>query len=865
MLKYTKVVSEQLGDGSAGGMTTGAGIPFLASNIQGFKLLTLIFQLAVVIFSIRLFNVEESSALHIILPIIFGGFIVNAIIAPSLRMPLFVFLSFAAIIAVFSWVNGLWLIGIGLGLIGLCHLPIPFRARVGLVLTAVAGLVVLRGGWYAASWTSWSDLVLPILGAMFMFRLVIYMWDLRHERKPATIWERLAYFFLLPNVAFPLFPVIDYQLFRKSYYNDDDYKIYQKGVLWIFRGVTHLILYRAVYYYLVPTPEEIQGLGQVVLFIVSSYLIYLRVSGLFHVIIGILCLFGMNLPETHHHYFLAGEFNEVWRKLNIYWKDFMAKVLYYPLVMKIRKWGMMRARVLGTMLVFVATWLLHSYQWFWLRGAFPLNAIDGLYWGILGMFVVINTVRVTKDLTPKDDDETGWSWFAASKQSFRILGMFIFMSVLWSFWSSHSIADWWSVMLVGGSASMVEYGMLILGILGIFLLLVTHLFMDHKGWSILWDENELPFYNVAIRTSIAVLALVAIGSPMVNNNFGVQSASFITSLQSSRLNDRDQGVVERGYYEGLIDGNSYTSQIGWSDNSQKPDNWKATMNSDAVEPGEDVLVYQLIPSYEGTIKDASFKVNQWGMRDKEYAKEKDPGTFRIAFMGASFEQGAGVDDEEIFPTLLEKYLNENHAGKTYDKYEVLSFAVGGYSPVQTLYLMENRALEFSPDVFIYAIHSTEKRRLLMQLQKLAQDKRDISYEYLADIFTEAGVTKDITHQEARRRLDPFGKKIIRTSFEKMGQFSEAQQIPIIGLFVPSTEEVDGYNQEWHPVLKGFAEESGFNVVTLEGAYQGIKAEAVYLAPWDTHLNGLGHKLMAEALYGTLVAEDGRLNLGLSEK
>ena len=154
--------------------------------------------------------------------------------------------------------------------------------------------------------------------------------------------------------------------------------------LWIFRGVTHLILYRAVYYYLVPTPEEVQGLGELVLFIVSSYLIYLRVSGLFHVIIGILCLFGMNLPETHHHYFLAAEFNEVWRKLNIYWKDFMAKVLYYPLVMKIRKWGMMRARVLGTMLVFVATWLLHSYQWFWLRGDFPLNAIDGLYWGILG-------------------------------------------------------------------------------------------------------------------------------------------------------------------------------------------------------------------------------------------------------------------------------------------------------------------------------------------------------------------------------------------------------------------------------------------------------------------------------------------------
>ncbi len=541
----------------------------------------------------------------------------------------------------------------------------------------------------------------------------------------------------------------------------------------------------------------------------------------------------------------------------------MAKVLYYPLVMKIRKWGMMRARVLGTMLVFVATWLLHSYQWFWLRGAFPLNAIDGLYWGILGMFVVINTVRVTKDLTPTDDEETGWSWLFAGRQAARILGMFIFMSVLWSFWSSESIADWWSVMLVGASASLQEYGFLLLGIFGVFLLVLIHLFMDHKGWSLLWDEKELPFASVATRTSIAALALLAVGMPRVNNNFGEDSASFIASLQEGRLNERDQDVLERGYYEGLIDGNSYTSQIWWSERSQKPDNWKATMNSDAVQSGEDVLVYELIPSYSGIIKDAPFTVNRWGMRDKDYTKEKEPGTFRIAFMGASYEQGAGVDDDEIFPALLEKTLNEHHAGQQYDKYEVLSFAVGGYSPVQQLYLMENTALEFEPDVFLYAIHSTEKRRLLMQLQKLAQDKRDISLTFLKDIFKEAGVTKDMPHQEARRRLDPFGEQIIHESFLKMGEFSAQQQIPIIGAFIQSTEEVHGYNEEWHPILMAFAEESGFNIVTLEETYKGVDETSVQLAPWDTHLNGKGHKLVADKLYNVLLENDARLNLGLS--
>ena len=863
MLKYTKIGSEQLGKNTSQEFVPGLGANLLATGIQGFKLVTLIIQLIVVFAAIKVFNVEDTSALHIILPYIFGGFVVNAILAPRLRLPFFVFLSLAAIVAVFGWVNGAWLIGISLGLIGLCHLPVDFRIRVALILVAVTGLVALRGGLYV---TSWSELILPILGAMFMFRLVIYLHDLRHERKSASIWERLSYFFLLPNVAFPLFPVIDYQLFRRSYYNDDEYKIYQKGVLWIFRGVTHLILYRAVYYYLVPTPEEVQGLGQLVLFIVSSYLIYLRVSGLFHVIIGILCLFGMNLPETHHHYFLAAEFNEVWRRLNIYWKDFMAKILYYPLVMKIRKWGMMRARVLGTMLVFVATWLLHSYQWFWLRGDFPLNAIDGLYWGVLGMFVVINTVQTTKDLKGKaTDEDTSWSWLVASRKAVNILAIFIFMSVLWSFWASESISSWWYVMMVAGSGSPQEYALLVAGVVGIFVLLVTHLFMEHKGWSLLWDETKLPFYNVAMRTGVAAVCLLCIGLPTVHTKLGDSSSSFITSLQVSRLNDRDQGIQERGYYEGLIDGNSYNiAQIGSNDGRhKKPDNWRATMNSDAVQPGEDVLVYELKRSYQGIIKDAPFTTNQWGMRDKEYALEKEEGTFRIAFLGASYEQGAGVADENIFPALLEEYLNEHHAGKIYDNYEVLSFAVGGYSPIQAAYLMEHSVLSFAPDVILYAIHSTEQRRLLMQLQKLALEKREVSLPYLNEIFEKAEVTKDIPDQEARRRLTPYGKEIIQRSFLHIAEIAEREELPVIGAFIRSTEEIKRYNREWHPVLREFAEQADFHVLTLEGTYDGLSKEDIQLASWDTHLNDKGHEAVARSLYEALREHEMANELGLT--
>ena len=40
------------------------------------------------------------------------------------------------------------------------------------------------------------------------------------------------------------------------------------------------------------------------------------------------------------------------------------------------------------MYVFVLTWFLHSYQWFWLRGGFPMTPQDVFFWGILGALVV---------------------------------------------------------------------------------------------------------------------------------------------------------------------------------------------------------------------------------------------------------------------------------------------------------------------------------------------------------------------------------------------------------------------------------------------------------------------------------------------
>ena len=71
---------------------------------------------------------------------------------------------------------------------------------------------------------------------MFVFRLLVYLYDLRHGAAPFSAPHAAAYFFMLPNVCFPLFPVVDYKAFCTAHCCEHSLAIYQTGVRWMFRG-----------------------------------------------------------------------------------------------------------------------------------------------------------------------------------------------------------------------------------------------------------------------------------------------------------------------------------------------------------------------------------------------------------------------------------------------------------------------------------------------------------------------------------------------------------------------------------------------------------------------------------------------------
>jgi alginate O-acetyltransferase complex protein AlgI len=217
----------------------------------------IVLQLGLFLLVVRQFQIENPAFLRLAL-LTSIGFMVHALLPLRYRLSFFLLLSFGGIGLVFGFPNSFWLVGIGFVLIGICHLPFSFAVRVVLLLLTGSVLAVLRIEWIS---TPWSSAVWPILGSMFMFRLIVYLYDLRHENVAPSVTRTLSYFFLLPNVCFPLFPVVDYKTFRRTYYDEDPSKIYQRGMDWMARGVIQLLLYRFVYYYLTLAPAEVVTTG----------------------------------------------------------------------------------------------------------------------------------------------------------------------------------------------------------------------------------------------------------------------------------------------------------------------------------------------------------------------------------------------------------------------------------------------------------------------------------------------------------------------------------------------------------------------------------------------------------------------------
>lgn len=811
-------------------------------KIKGY--LSILLSLLVITTAIYFLNLEDSIGLFRLMPFVIIGFAFHALLPFQYRLPFFLLITFTAILQLFGLRDGLALLMIGLGLFGIVKLPLSVRQRSLIALGAAFMTAFLM---VSGLMPAFKHPVIPVVGSIFMFRMILYLYEQRFQKEEVSIWIDLNYFFLLPNLIFFIFPVVDYKTFTSKYYSKPAFETYQKGIIWMINGVIHLLLYRLIYYYLVPAPSAVLNIYDLLRFLAASYALIVRLAGIFHFSAGVICLFGFDLPRTFEHYFFAQNFSDLWRRINIYWRDFIMKVFYYPVYFKLKHLGPVRAMALTVLLIFGINWFLHGYQWFWIRGQFPLTVQDAVFWGVFGIAVALNSI-VQAQSKRKRINPGLFSTKKAARRSLNIVGIFLFMSVLWSFWTTNDIKEWWYMMAVSKTATLTQLISLFIGLALIIAVGTGIQYYDflkrNNNKLALMTPHRSFFAGSFLLLFLAVCANPAI-HPIIGNFFSLDT----TPIIKTKLNAADQENLFKGYYETLLPNNNSAFNQMEQLETQMPDSWRPLRALKALESVPDIRLKKHKPNLDLLFKEERFRTNQFGMHHPPIQMEKAANVYRIGLLGGSIELGGGIPLNQNMAQVAQAALNRNPIFQD-KRFEILNFAVTGYHLPEQVKVTEVYAAEFSLDAIILTGHSDELHRLTRSLYKVVSRGHHKSYPGLDKIIQKAGVENAPSRGVFERNITPFLGEITDWGLGRIAQYCKSEGIvPIWAyLFVPESKSKP---DEEFPDLAQMASRHGFKTVNLYDYVQPMTTEEMKLAPWDGHLNAKAHELYGKGIFKAL--------------
>ena len=127
------------------------------------------------------------------------------------------------------------------------------------------------------------------------------------------------------------------------------------------------------------------------------------------------------------------------------------------------------------------------------------------------------------------------------------------------------------------------------------------------------------------------------------------------------------------------------------------------------------LRYELVPGFASPLRDVV--VNAEGMRDGPVAREKAPGTFRIACVGDSIAFGMGTP---LAPFDVQLEARLNGAGGV--RCEVLNFGVPGYHVGQVAAALAAKAGAFAPDLVVYLYCLNDPQETSRELEETLRQR-----------------------------------------------------------------------------------------------------------------------------------------------
>ncbi len=255
-----------------------------------------------------------------------------------------------------------------------------------------------------------------------------------------------------------------------------------------------------------------------------------------------------------------------------------------------------------------------------------------------------------------------------------------------------------------------------------------------------------------------------------------------------------------------------------------------------------VLGYEFNPDVDGYFKLARLHTNSRGLRDREYSLEKPPDTFRVAVLGASFALPAGVEIEDSFHSILERRLTAESSSLAY---EFINFTVGTYGPYQVLAMLRLRALDYDPDLVLFAVTKLSMPSLTGAWNRTVDrflHRENAFYEsFLVKLLrVRLGWTR-VDIPQAGPRRSPDG---VPSVIEKLAEVSRTTGIPVVVVRLEFDAEAPVRADR---VARAAIQKTGLHFLDTRRAFAGMDPREFWIYELDPHPDARAHAIFADVL------------------
>src|SRR5438552_9876239 len=133
---------------------------------------------------------------------------------------------------------------------------------------------------------------------------------------------------------------------------------------------------------------------------------------------------------------------------------------------KLRKMVALRSLSVATMVTFLATWVLRSWQWFWIRGKPLLDWKDFSFWMILGVLVLASAIYEATRGRKRTLRPSRMTLRQRLILRLQVAGMFSLMCILWAYWSCQTWSEF-ETLIDAASRPTFREMMIVFGVLGL--------------------------------------------------------------------------------------------------------------------------------------------------------------------------------------------------------------------------------------------------------------------------------------------------------------------------------------------------------------------------------------------------------------